>query len=45
MAETKVGKTVALDVWRKKQKIQVTTTVAEVPEDKTARPDRPPKIN
>jgi serine protease Do len=45
VAETKVGKTVALDVWRKKQKIQVTTTVAEVPEDKTARPDRPPKIN
>jgi Do/DeqQ family serine protease len=45
VADTKVGQTVTLDVWRKKQKIQVTTTVAEVPEDKTARPDRPPKIN
>ncbi len=45
VAETKVGQTVALDVWRKKQKVQVRATVAEIPEDKTARPDRPPKTN
>jgi serine protease Do len=45
VAETKVGKTVALEVWRKKQKVSVSTTVAEVPEDRSARPDRPSKSN
>ena len=45
VAETRVGKAVTLEVWRKKQKVQVSTTVAEVPEDRTARPDRPPKSN
>jgi serine protease Do len=44
VAETRVGKTVTLEVWRKKQKVTVATTVAEVPEDRT-RPDRPPKSN
>ena len=45
VAETRVGKTVTLEVWRKKQKVTLATTVAEVPEDRTARPDRPLKSN
>jgi serine protease Do len=45
VAETRVGKTVTLEVWRKKQKVTVSTTVAEVPEDRSTRPDRPLKSN
>ena len=45
VAETRVGKAVALEVWRKKQRVQVTATVAEVPEDRSTRPDRPPSTN
>ena len=40
VAETKVGTTVALEVWRKKQKVTISATVAEIPEDRS-RPDRP----
>jgi serine protease Do len=40
VAETKVGKPVTLEVWRKKQKVTVTATVAEIPEDRS-RSDRP----
>jgi hypothetical protein len=35
-----VGKPVTLEVWRKKQKVTVTATVAEIPEDRS-RSDRP----
>jgi serine protease Do len=45
VAETRVGKAVALEVWRKKQRVQVTATVAEVPEDRSTRPDRPSPTN
>src|SRR4030095_16241613 len=34
VAETKVGKTVTLEVWRKKLRVTVSTTVAEPPEDR-----------
>jgi Do/DeqQ family serine protease len=40
VAETKVGKTVTLEVWRKKLRVTVSTTVAEIPEDRS-RSDRP----
>jgi S1-C subfamily serine protease len=40
VAETPVGKPVTLEVWRKKQKVTVTATVAEIPEDRS-RSDRP----
>jgi serine protease Do len=40
VAETRVGKSVTLEVWRKKQKVTVTATVAEIPEDRS-RSDRP----
>ncbi|HKZ07073.1 MAG TPA: Do family serine endopeptidase [Methylomirabilota bacterium] len=45
VAETRVGKAVALEVWRKKQRVPVTATVAEVPEDRSTRPDRPSTTN
>jgi len=40
VAETPVGKPVTLEVWRKKQKVTVTATVGEIPEDRS-RSDRP----
>ncbi len=44
VAETKVGKSVALEVLRKKQKVGVTVTIAEVPDEGIRRgPGAPPR--
>jgi S1-C subfamily serine protease len=43
VAETAVGKTVTLEVLRKKQKVQVGLTVAEVPDTSPRRPSGLPK--
>jgi len=43
VAETRVGKSVTLQIVRKKQKMDVTVMIAEVPEDSGRRPGPPPK--
>jgi len=43
VAETKVGTKVTLQVWRKKQKLGVAATIAEVPDDKARRPGPEPR--
>ena len=43
VAETRVGKRVTLEVGRKKQKMAVAVTVAEVPDETARRPGPPPK--
>ena len=43
VAETRVGKSVTLQIVRKKQKMDVAVTVAEVPDETVRRPGPPPK--
>jgi len=43
VAETRVGKSVTLQVVRKKQKMDVAATIAEVPDETARRPGPPPK--
>ncbi|MGH7385734.1 MAG: S1C family serine protease, partial [Candidatus Rokuibacteriota bacterium] len=43
VAETQVGKSVTLQIVRKKQKMDVAITIAEVPDDTVRRPGSPPK--
>jgi len=44
VAETPVGRVASLDVLRKKQKVQVSVTIAEVPDSAPKRtPGPPPK--
>lgn len=43
VAETQVGKSVTLQIVRKKQKMDVAITIAEVPDDTVRRPGPPPK--
>jgi len=43
VAETRVGKSVSLQIVRKKQKMDVAVTIAEVPDDTGRRPGAPPK--
>jgi len=43
VAETRVGKSVTLQVVRKKQKMDVAVTIAEVPDETARRPGPPPK--
>ncbi|MFI5327048.1 MAG: Do family serine endopeptidase [Candidatus Rokuibacteriota bacterium] len=43
VAETRVGKSVTLQIVRKKQKMDVAVTIAEVPEETARRPGPPPK--
>src|SRR6476661_826413 len=43
VAETRVGKCFTLQIVRKKQKMDVTVMIAEVPEDSGRRPGPPPK--
>jgi serine protease Do len=43
VAETRVGKSVTLQIVRKKQQIDVAVTVAEVPDETVRRPGPPPK--
>jgi Do/DeqQ family serine protease len=44
VADTAVGRTVTIEVLRKKQKVQVNVTIAEVPDSAPRRPtDQPPK--
>jgi serine protease Do len=43
VAETRVGKSVSLQIVRKKQKMDVAVTIAEVPDDAGRRPSAPPK--
>jgi len=42
VAESTVGKTVTLEIMRKKQKLSVPVTVAEVPDTITRKPDAKP---
>ena len=43
VAETRVGKSVTLQIVRKKQKMDVAVTIAEVPDETARRPGPPPK--
>ena len=43
VAETRVGKSVTLQIVRKKQKMDVAVTIAEVPDESARRPGPPPK--
>ena len=43
VAETRVGKSVTLQLVRKKQKMDVAVTIAEVPDETARRPGPPPK--
>jgi serine protease Do/serine protease DegQ len=43
VAETRVGKSVTLQIVRKKQKMDLVVTVAEVPDETARRPGPPPK--
>jgi len=43
VAETRVGKSVTLQIVRKKQKMDVPVTIAEVPDETARRPGPPPK--
>lgn len=43
VAETRVGKSVTLQIVRKKQKMDLAVTVAEVPDETARRPGPPPK--
>ncbi|HKW95640.1 MAG TPA: Do family serine endopeptidase [Methylomirabilota bacterium] len=43
VAEAKVGRSVTLQIVRKKQKMDVPVTIAEVPDDTARRPGAPPK--
>jgi serine protease Do/serine protease DegQ len=43
VAETRVGKSVTLQIVRKKQKMDVAITIAEVPDETARRPGPPPK--
>ena len=43
VAETRVGKSVTLQIVRKKQKMDVAVTIAEVPDETVRRPGPPPK--
>ncbi|MEX2222402.1 MAG: Do family serine endopeptidase [Candidatus Rokuibacteriota bacterium] len=43
VAETRVGTSVTLQIVRKKQKVDVAVTIAEVPDDTARRPGPPPK--
>jgi S1-C subfamily serine protease len=43
VAETRVGKSVTLQLVRKKQKMDVAVTIAEVPDETVRRPGPPPK--
>lgn len=43
VAETRVGKSVTLQIMRKKQKMDLAVTIAEVPDETARRPGPPPK--
>jgi S1-C subfamily serine protease len=43
VAETRVGKSVTLQIVRKKQTMEVAVTVAEVPDETARRPGPPPR--
>ena len=43
VAETRVGKSVTLQIVRKKQKVDLAVTIAEVPDETARRPGPPPK--
>ena len=43
VAETRVGKSVTLQIVRKKQKMDLAVTIAEVPDESARRPGPPPK--
>jgi serine protease Do len=43
VAETRVGKSVTLQIVRKKQKMDVAVTIAEVPDETARRPGPSPK--